>query len=61
MFFILTLTLKTKPVKTKALKCDQCDSNFKSENGLKIHVGKSHKEVKSTPAAPDCPMQQIMS
>ena len=29
----------------KAFKCDQCDSIFKSENGLKIHVGKSHKKV----------------
>ena len=28
----------------KAFKCDQCDSNFNSENGLKIHVGKSHKQ-----------------
>ena len=24
--------------------CDQCDSTFKTENGLKIHKGKSHKE-----------------
>ena len=24
--------------------CGQCDSTFKTENGLKIHKGKSHKE-----------------
>ena len=32
-------------------KCDQCKSSFKSENGLNIHAGKSHKTVanSSTP------------
>ena len=29
-------------------QCDECDFKSKSENGLKIHKGKSHKEV-STP------------
>ena len=24
-------------------KCDQCDRNFKTDQGLKIHIGKSHK------------------
>ena len=24
-------------------KCDQCDRNFKTDQGLKIHVGKAHK------------------
>ena len=42
----------------KAFKCDQCDSNFNSENGLKIHVGKSHKKVHSIQATPDRPRQQ---
>ena len=28
-----------------AFPCDQCDANFKTENGLKIHKGKSHKEA----------------
>ena len=35
-----------------------CDNTFKSENGLKIHVGKSHKNLNSTPATPDCLRQQ---
>ena len=33
----------------KDFKCGQCDKNFMSENDLKIHVGKSHKKVSSTP------------
>ena len=28
-------------------KCDHCDNSFKSENGLKIHKGKTHKEALS--------------
>ena len=31
----------------KGFQCDQCDFDFKTENGLKIHKGKSHKEVSS--------------
>ena len=31
----------------KAFQCDQCDLDFKTENGLKIHKGKSHKECSS--------------
>ena len=31
------------------------------ENGLKIHIGKSHKKVDSTPATPDCLRQQTNS
>ena len=27
----------------KTFKCRQCDNDFKSENGLKIHIGKAHK------------------
>ena len=30
-------------------QCDQCDAAFKTSNGLKIHVGKSHKESLSSP------------
>ena len=45
----------------KVFKCDQCDHDFKSENGLKIHVGKSHKKVNSTPATPDRLRQQPRS
>ena len=36
-----------KVVVEKAFKCDQCENSFKSENGLKIHAGKSHKKVTS--------------
>ena len=25
------------------IQCDQCDKSFKTESGLKIHAGKSHK------------------
>ena len=28
-------------------QCDQCDLHFKTEKGLKIHKGKSHKEASS--------------
>ena len=45
----------------KTFKCDHCDNNFKSENGLKIHIGKSHKKVDSTLATPDCLRQQTNS
>ena len=40
----------------KAFKCDQCGNNFKSENGLKIHVGKAHRKVNL--ATPDHLRQQ---
>ena len=43
----------------KVFKCDQCGNIFKSENGLKIHVGKSHKAV--NPATPDCLRQEPRS
>ena len=39
---------KVNVVVEKAFKCDQCEYSFKSENGLKIHAGKSHKKVTST-------------
>ena len=40
-----------------AFKCDQCESSFKSENGLKIHSGKAHKKVKNS-ATPERLRQQ---
>ena len=40
----------------KVFKCDQCGNNFKSENGLKIHVGKAHRKVNL--ATPDHLRQQ---
>ena len=39
-------------------QCDQCDSTFKTQNGLKIHNGKAHKEdpppekVRNPPSQP---------
>jgi uncharacterized C2H2 Zn-finger protein len=29
-------------------ECEHCASSFKTENGLKIHIGKSHKSLKSS-------------
>ena len=40
-------------VEVKTFKCDQCKNTFKSENGLKIHLGKAHKKVISTPPPPE--------
>ena len=45
-------------VDEKVFKCDQCKNTFKSENGLKIHVGKSHKKVNQVQATPDQLRQQ---
>ena len=49
------------PTAEKAFMCDHCENTFKSENGLKIHIGKSHKKVDSTPATPDRLRQQTNS
>ena len=36
------------PVKQlEAFQCDHCESSFKTENGLKIHRGKTHKATSS--------------
>ena len=48
--------LEDKTLDEEVFKCDQCGNIFKSENGLKIHVGKSHKKV--SPATPDRLRQQ---
>ena len=35
-----------KPLKqNEDFQCNQCDANFKTVKGLKIHIGKSHKEA----------------
>ena len=31
-------------------KCDQCENSFKTDNGLKIHIGKAHKVLKPLPS-----------
>ena len=42
--------LKSLTFKNLSFTCDHCDARFKSEDGLKIHVGKAHKsEVISVP------------
>ena len=37
--------LETNQNQREAFPCEQCDSRFKTANGLKIHKGKAHKEV----------------
>ena len=37
--------LETNQNQCEAFPCEQCDSRFKTANGLKIHKGKAHKEV----------------
>jgi len=45
---VTDLESNQQPMKPcEAFECDQCDSSFKTVNGLKIHKGKSHKEVSS--------------
>ena len=34
---------KDSTIQSATFKCGQCDNVFKTESGLKIHVGKSHK------------------
>ena len=52
---------ETEPEEENIFQCDQCENNFKSENGLKIHLGKTHKKVDSDFATPECPRQQPRS
>ena len=42
----------SKESKGGGFKCDQCMNTFKSENGLKIHVGKTHRKVTLIPERP---------
>ena len=42
-----------KAVDENVFKCDQCQNTFKTENGLKIHVGKAHKKVNQVQATPE--------
>ena len=37
--------LESNQNQCEAFQCDQCNSSFKTVNGLKIHKGKSHKEA----------------
>ena len=42
-FSIIYVTLPKTENLLNFFKCDQCGRNFKSYQGLKIHVGKAHK------------------
>ena len=55
------LSVEKETAPENIFQCDQCKNNFKSENGLKIHIGKTHKKVDSTLATPECPRQQSRS
>ena len=37
------VTDKEQTSQSAAFPCDQCENHFKTESGLKIHIGKSHK------------------
>ena len=37
------VTDKESTIRSATFPCDQCDNTFKTESGLKIHIGKSHK------------------
>ena len=52
---------ETEPEEDKVFQCAQCENNFKSENGLKIHIGRTHKKVDSTLATPERLRQQSRS
>ena len=39
--------LESNQKECEAFQCDQCNSSFKTVNGLKIHKGKSHKKASS--------------
>ena len=43
------LATNQQVIEKGSYQCDQCDAAFKTSNGLKIHVGKSHKESLSSP------------
>ena len=52
------ISVDKEPASQRAtFQCDQCDNSFKTESGLKIHTGKSHKlppaeRVRETSSAP---------
>ena len=43
----MVTALESNQKECEAFQCDQCNSSFKTVNGLKIHKGKSHKEALS--------------
>ena len=65
------LKRKTDPSSEKeseVFKCEECGNSYKSENGLKIHKGKSHKKANTLPspekmrrASRDSPMDSSLN
>ena len=53
--------IPSEVAEAKGFKCEQCENVYKSENGLKIHVGKAHKNVNITPPSPDRLRHQLGS
>ena len=37
------VTDRESTIRSATFQCDQCDNTFKTESGLRIHIGKSHK------------------
>ena len=35
----------SSPEKKKKFKCDQCNFESESQRGLKVHIGRSHKDL----------------
>ena len=52
---------RNKKQQGDGFNCDLCDSTFKSENGLKIHRGKTHKEHPSPEKVREPPPQPPLS
>ena len=48
--------LETNQKRDDLFQCDQCDSTFKTQNGLKIHKGKAHKEYSPPEKARNPPL-----
>ena len=40
--------METSSLADDTFQCEHCDNKFKTENGLKIHIGKTHKSLKET-------------
>ena len=52
--------LETNQKRDDLFQCDQCDSTFKTQNGLKIHKGKAHKEDSPPEKARNPPSQPAL-
>ena len=55
------IVVKETPEHLKTFKCDQCEMSFNTDNGLKIHKGKTHKC--SLPPSPEkllCSIERVV-